>query len=236
MEAADQKSTELEHALREASEDGRWPIVFDTSPCAYRMKRRPDGRLNVQDSIEFIHDTCSRASRSRPSREPVVVHPVCSVRKMGTVEKLSAIAWALQPRRHRGERSALLRLRRRQGLQSSGAERARSTPSAASPSSRLHARLFVEPHLRDRAIRAGGLSLPLHHSSRRRVRKCVPRLMRTRLASHESSPLHSLLRRRLLSRGWHRDARAARASRRRGRLSAGADMLRTADGQQRMPR
>ena len=40
MEAADQKSTELEHALRDASENGRWPIVFDTSPCAYRMKRR----------------------------------------------------------------------------------------------------------------------------------------------------------------------------------------------------
>ena len=206
LEAADQKSTELEHALRETSEDGRWPIVFDTSPCAYRMKRRYDGRLNVQDSIEFIHDTVLPRVAITPSREPVVVHPVCSVRKMGTVEKLSAIARHCAPRRYRGERSALLRLRRRQRLQSSGVERARSTPSAASPSSGLHARLFVEPYLRDRAIRAGGLSLPLHHSSRRRVRKCVPRLMRTRFASHERSPLHTLLRRRLLSRGWHRDA------------------------------
>jgi D-lactate dehydrogenase len=92
LEAADQKSTELEHALRETSEDGRWPIVFDTSPCAYRMKRRYDGRLNVQDSIEFIHDTVLPRVAITPSREPVVVHPVCSVRKMGTVEKLSAIA------------------------------------------------------------------------------------------------------------------------------------------------
>jgi len=97
MEAADQKSLELEHTLREASEDGRWPIVFDTSPCAYRMKRRYDGRLNVQDSIEFIHDTVLPRVAITPTREPVVIHPVCSVRKMGTVEKLSAIAGRCGP-------------------------------------------------------------------------------------------------------------------------------------------
>ena len=97
MEAADQKSTELEHALRDASENGRWPIVFDTSPCAYRMKRRCDGRLHVQDSIEFIHDTVLPRVAITPAREPVVIHPVCSVRKMGTVEKLSAIAGRCSP-------------------------------------------------------------------------------------------------------------------------------------------
>ena len=97
MEAADQKSTELEHALRDASENGRWPIVFDTSPCAYRMKRRYDGRLHVQDSIEFIHDTVLPRVAITPTREPVVIHPVCSVRKMGTVEKLSAVAGRCSP-------------------------------------------------------------------------------------------------------------------------------------------
>ena len=97
MKAADQKSTELEQALRDASEDGRWPIVFDTSPCAYRMKRRYDGRLHVQDSIEFIHDTVLSRVVITPAREPVVIHPVCSVRKMGTVEKLSAVAGRCSP-------------------------------------------------------------------------------------------------------------------------------------------
>ena len=55
-EAADAKSTELEALLLDASEGGRLPIVFDTSPCAYRMKRKVEGRLTVLDSIEFIHD------------------------------------------------------------------------------------------------------------------------------------------------------------------------------------
>ena len=55
-EAADAKSAELEALLLDASEGGRLPIVFDTSPCAYRMKRKVEGRLTVLDSIEFIHD------------------------------------------------------------------------------------------------------------------------------------------------------------------------------------
>jgi D-lactate dehydrogenase len=91
-DAADAKSTELEALLLEASEEGRWPIVFDTSPCAYRMKRKVEGRLTLLDSIEFIHDAVLPRVRITPQAAPVAIHPVCSVRKMGTVEKLGAIA------------------------------------------------------------------------------------------------------------------------------------------------
>jgi len=90
--AADRKSAELEIALREASEEGRWPIVFDTSPCAYRMRRYCEGRLAVRDCIEFIHDTVLPRVAIERQDDPVVIHPVCSVRKMGTVDKLAAIA------------------------------------------------------------------------------------------------------------------------------------------------
>ncbi|MDH4290107.1 MAG: (Fe-S)-binding protein, partial [Aquincola sp.] len=91
-EAADAKSAELEAALRAASENGRWPIVFDTSPCTYRMKKVLAGRLNVQDGIEFIHDQVLPRVEIRAQAAPVAIHPVCSVRKMGTVDKLQAIA------------------------------------------------------------------------------------------------------------------------------------------------
>ncbi len=92
MDAANLKSTELEAALRDASEGGRWPIVFDTSPCTYRMQRHLAGRLDLQDSIEFVHDLVLPRITTRPQPGPVAVHPVCSVRKMGTVDKLMAIA------------------------------------------------------------------------------------------------------------------------------------------------
>ncbi|MBA4176833.1 MAG: 4Fe-4S ferredoxin [Leptothrix sp. (in: Bacteria)] len=92
VDAANLKSAELEAALATASEGGRWPIVFDTSPCAYRMKRFLGHRLQVQDSVEFVHDTLLPRLKLTPQPRPVAVHPVCSVRKMGTADKLAAIA------------------------------------------------------------------------------------------------------------------------------------------------
>jgi D-lactate dehydrogenase len=92
MDAAKLKSDELEAALQDASQGGRWPIVFDTSPCAYRMKRVLAGRLQVQDSIEFVHDRVLPRMKIVQQAQAVAVHPVCSVRKMGTVDKLLAIA------------------------------------------------------------------------------------------------------------------------------------------------
>ena len=90
--AADRKASELEQALRAASDGGRLPIVFDTSPCSYRMKRYLAGRLTVQDSIEFIHDTVVPRVALVRAAGPVAIHPVCSVRKMGLVDKLTGVA------------------------------------------------------------------------------------------------------------------------------------------------
>ena len=92
VEAADLKSAELEAALRDASENGRWPIVFDTSPCSYRMKKFLAGRLAIEDSIEFVHDRVLPRIAVTPQAEAIAVHPVCSVRKMGGVDKLMAVA------------------------------------------------------------------------------------------------------------------------------------------------
>ena len=96
VEAADHKAAELEAALaaasRKADGSGHWPIVFDTSPCAYRMKNFLGSRLQVQDSIEFVHDVLLPRLPLQPQAGAVAVHAVCSVRKMGTVDKLMAIA------------------------------------------------------------------------------------------------------------------------------------------------
>jgi len=86
------KSDELAAALREASEDGRWPIVFDTSPCAFRMKKTLAGALAVHDSVDLVHDTLLPRLAIVPERGTVAVHPVCSVRKMGSADKLVALA------------------------------------------------------------------------------------------------------------------------------------------------
>ena len=88
MEAADlsRRSSSGHWARRSA---GNWPIVFDTSPCAYRMKRYLEGRLPVLDSVEVLHDhVLARLElRGGPARSRRV-HAVCSVRKQGLEGKL----------------------------------------------------------------------------------------------------------------------------------------------------
>ncbi len=95
MAAADAKSAELETALSDASEGGRLPIVFDTSPCAYRMRRFLAGRLDVVDSIAFVRERVLPAVAIERTPGPVAVHPVCSVRKMGLEDALADVMRAV---------------------------------------------------------------------------------------------------------------------------------------------
>ena len=94
QDVADRKSAELEAALLKASDNGRIPIIMDASACTWRMKSYLGARLNVQDSIEFLHDAALPRLRPRPQAEPVLVHLNCGARKMELEDKLLAIATA----------------------------------------------------------------------------------------------------------------------------------------------
>ena len=143
------KSAELEAALRDASENGRWPIVFDTSPCAHRMRQFCATRLPVFDSIEFIHDVVLPRLALAPLAEPVAIHPVAACARWVRSISSSRSRNAAVPKWSRSRR-AVLRICRRQGLQPAGTQRIRAAPSQRGHSDRLQARLFVEPHLRNR--------------------------------------------------------------------------------------
>jgi len=94
LAVADRKAAELEAALRAAADGGRLPIVFDTSPCAYRMKRFLAGRLQVLDISEALQELVLPRLRIEPLEATVAVHPVCSVRKQGLEGTLHAVASA----------------------------------------------------------------------------------------------------------------------------------------------
>jgi D-lactate dehydrogenase len=93
-ESATTMAEALERALLDASEGGALPIVFDTSPCAYRMQQTLAGKLRVHDLTEFLHDQVLPRLSLRPLGEAVAVHAVCSVTKMGLQHKLAGIARA----------------------------------------------------------------------------------------------------------------------------------------------
>jgi len=92
MSTADRKSAELEAVLRDASDGGKLPIVFDTSPCAYRMKRFLEGRLRVLDIAEALNELVLPRLQVTKQTGGVAVHPVCSVRKQGLEEVLRQVA------------------------------------------------------------------------------------------------------------------------------------------------
>ncbi len=98
MDAADAKSAELAQALRAASRDGVLPVLFDTSPCAYRMKRylaeHGLDAIKILDPVEALHDLVLPRLTLKPLSERIAVHPVCSVRKQGLDGKLLAVARA----------------------------------------------------------------------------------------------------------------------------------------------
>ncbi|KFL34358.1 MULTISPECIES: FAD-binding and (Fe-S)-binding domain-containing protein [unclassified Sulfurospirillum] len=87
-----QKSVELEAALNKASENGKYPILCDMSSCTKTMMEYFDSGLKVHDPIEFIHDFLLDKLTIKQIDEPVVIHTICSTRKMGLADKFEKIA------------------------------------------------------------------------------------------------------------------------------------------------
>jgi D-lactate dehydrogenase len=96
-DAADGMSAELADALHAASDGGRLPVVFDTSSCAFRMKRFVGERrlpLRVLDISEALRDLVLPRLTLVPVTASTAVHPICSLRKMGLQETLLDVARA----------------------------------------------------------------------------------------------------------------------------------------------
>jgi D-lactate dehydrogenase len=91
---ADEKARELEAVLLEASAGGRLPVICDTSPCLYRMRRVMDRRLTLLDPVEFTLDHLMDRLDVTPVNETVAYHHTCSSIKMGLEAKAMALAKA----------------------------------------------------------------------------------------------------------------------------------------------
>ncbi len=89
---ADQKSSELEHALNEVSNFGEYPILCDTSPCTKKMIESFKGKLKVYEPIEFALEFLTHELEFKAINEPITIHTTCSSRKMGLDSKFKQLA------------------------------------------------------------------------------------------------------------------------------------------------
>ena len=90
-ELADQKSAELERALLKASENGKYPVLCDQSPCLYRMRHTIKG-VDMYEPVEFILKFVADRLNFTPINDTITVHTTCSTTKMGLKPDLIRLA------------------------------------------------------------------------------------------------------------------------------------------------
>lgn len=92
-EAAHRAESDTLEALWEASEQGRYPIVCDMSPCTYHIKELAAQKgMQLLDATEFLLDHLAPKLTLKPLPEKALLFPVCSIKKMGLEGKLQALA------------------------------------------------------------------------------------------------------------------------------------------------
>ena len=81
-EVAEKKLRELDDALWKASEEGRYPVLCDQSPCLHRL-RGGISRMHLYEPAEFIWKFLRERLEFHPTDDPVAVHVTCTMRHMG---------------------------------------------------------------------------------------------------------------------------------------------------------
>lgn len=88
---ANSKTAELENALIAASENGKYPVISDQSPCLHRMLGHMQ-KVKPLELMEFIHDYVADSLEFHQTDEPVAIHLTCSTRLMKLEDKMIDLA------------------------------------------------------------------------------------------------------------------------------------------------
>ncbi|WP_316817506.1 FAD-binding and (Fe-S)-binding domain-containing protein [Pedobacter nyackensis] len=82
--------------------EGKFPVVLDVSSCTHTLHScRPVlteenktyfDQLNIIDSIDYLYDYVTPKLKDIRKKESVVLHPVCTLKKMGLESKLFMLA------------------------------------------------------------------------------------------------------------------------------------------------
>ena len=89
---ADSKLQQLEAALWEASKQGTYPVLFDTSPCTQRARNQIASSMQVFEPSEFVDKFLLEHLSITPKRETIMLHITCSARKMGLEQSMVSLA------------------------------------------------------------------------------------------------------------------------------------------------
>ena len=84
----------LQQSLWQASEEGRLPVLCDTSPCTARMQEQFDKPLKIYEPVGFIREHLLSEMEQVEQVDSIALHITCSAKKMGLEEDFLAVASA----------------------------------------------------------------------------------------------------------------------------------------------
>lgn len=91
VETANSKMASLQDALWKASEQGKYPILMDTSPCASLSKEKLEKALSIYEPFKFVADFVLPRLDIKPQDEPVMLHITCTSRRSGLAETMQKV-------------------------------------------------------------------------------------------------------------------------------------------------
>ena len=96
IDQANYKAKELYDALNLVSEEGRIPIVFDTTPCVKTILKYMSANklenIKIYDSVEFICDNVLDKVVIKKKKDTIAIHSTCSTTKLELTDKLLTVA------------------------------------------------------------------------------------------------------------------------------------------------
>ena len=89
-EEGDKVSQQLESALLAATDNGKYPVLYDMSSCFYTSHEHfsKNSTLKIYDPIQFVLEEVMPKLQVKHPRETITVFPVCSAKKIGAVDNL----------------------------------------------------------------------------------------------------------------------------------------------------
>ena len=91
-EEAEARARELNEALLKATDNGRIPVLSETSPCLLHMRETLDARLKLYEPVQFALEYLAPVLQFRKLPKKVAIHVTCSSRKMGLGQQLADLA------------------------------------------------------------------------------------------------------------------------------------------------
>lgn len=89
---AENKALALANHLEELSENGKYPIVFDSSSCIERALEYLPNHIRCYEACDYVNQFILPRVTIRPVNETVMLHITCSTRKMGLDETMLKLA------------------------------------------------------------------------------------------------------------------------------------------------